>query len=223
MGSTTRPSGEGDGGKDALAGEGRWSPGVKLPPSLPQGTTPGFQDAQRGICVNAGALCSREPTPAVHGGYRYDRGRGRREEKEEGCQAGSSTTPGRRSTRGTAQQDSPTAERVTSVERRRIATREPVEERISTRTRARTRENGMGERTLGRSGDRGHLHRGRPWEGPPPSLEAARLLPSEPRTRTFLSSPPTSDEAPERTTPLQRNIPPSVTSDLSLSSLVPQS
>ena len=153
----------------------------------------------------------------------YDRGRGRREEKEEGCQAGSSTTPGRRSTRGTAQQDSPTAERVASIERRRIATREPVEGRTSTRTRARTRENGREGGTSGRSGDRGHFHRGRPSEGPPPSIETARLLPSEPRTRTALSPPPTSDEAPGGMAPLQRNIPPSVTPVPSLSSLVPQS
>ena len=170
VGSSTTPSGEGDGGENALAGDGRRSPGVNFPPSLPRGATPGFQDAQRGIFVNTGALRSREPTPAVQGGSTHNRGRGRGGEREGGGQAGSNTTPGRRSTRGTTQQQSPTAERDASSERRRIATRQPVEGRISTRTRVSTREIGRGGGTLGRSEDRGHSHRGRPSEGPPTSL-----------------------------------------------------
>ena len=105
-----------------------------------------------------------------------------------------------------------------------MATREPLEGRISTRTRARTRENGRGEGTSGRSGGREHFHRGRPSEGPPPSLETARLLPSKPGTRTVVSPPPTSDEALGGVTPLHRNRPPpSVTPVPSLSPLVPQS
>ena len=196
MGSTTRPSGEGDGEEDALAGEGRWSPGVNLPPSLPRGATPGFQDSQQGIHVNTEALRSMKPTPAVQGGSMHHRGRGRGGERERGGQAGSNTTPGRRSTRGTTQQESPTAERVASSKRRWIATREPIEGRISTTTRARTRKIDRGGGTSVRSGYRGVFHSGRPSEGPPPSLEATLLLPSERRTGTVLSPPPTSDEAP---------------------------
>ena len=45
VGSTTRPSGEGDGGEDALTVEGRWSDGVNIPPSLRRGATPRFPDA----------------------------------------------------------------------------------------------------------------------------------------------------------------------------------
>ena len=60
-------------------------------------------------------------------------------------------------------------------------------------------------------------------ESPPPYLETTRLLPLEPRTRTVLSPPPTSNEVPGGMTPFQRNIPPSVTPVPSLSALVPQS
>lgn len=55
-GSTSGASGEGDGGENAQAGEGRWSPGVNFLSSLPRGATPGFQGAHRETCVNAGVL-----------------------------------------------------------------------------------------------------------------------------------------------------------------------
>lgn len=76
----------------------------------------------------------------------------------------------------------------------------------------------------GETGSGGIFTWRRPSEDPAPPLATARLLPSEPRTRTVLAPPPMSDEPPGKVPQLQREKPPpSATPVTSSSSLVPPS
>lgn len=129
--------------------------GVNTPSLVPRGATPRVQDTHRKICVNEGTLLSRESTPAVQGDPTYNRERGQGGEREGDDQTGSSTTPARRYTRGTAQPHAPAAERVASTERRIIAARAYFEGRVFTRIGASTLKNSRRGETWGRSREQG--------------------------------------------------------------------
>ena len=153
----------------------------------------------RSVRVSTGALDSGAHTLAVQGRPTYSGEKGRGWQQASDDQAGCSASPGGRTKRGTTQTIFTHSRKSGRYRKAADAvSREPAEGSVSTSTRAYTAK----------------------MSSP---LAALRLLLSEPRVRTVLRRPPTSEEPPRGMPSLQRNTPlPSVAPASSSSSLVPQ-